>query len=253
MYTTASGVKTQFQRLGHGPTLVLLHGWGCDWQIWSPVISELSKEFRLIIPDLPAFGQSEAPPEPWVSEQYVDWLHNFLSAELGSDSFSIVGHSFGGKLAALLAATHPQVGVRKLILVDSSGLPIALSPIKVLQKNMLSLIPESVKGVVPARLKYQFLKMSGSATDHFQSTDQQRLIFKRIYQEDISRQLPKITLPTLIIWGAEDTDTPPAQAVRFQELIPGSDLVILDSAGHFPFIDQPQQCITLIKNFVTHG
>lgn len=253
MHTTAAGIETQFQRLGHGPTLVLLHGWGCDWQIWSPVITELSRNFRLIIPDLPAFGQSATPSKPWTTPDYVTWLHEFLSVELDADSFSIIGHSFGGKIAAMFAATQPKLGLRQLVLVDSSGLPTPLSPIKALQKSILGIIPDTLKDVIPLELKHKLLAATGSSTDHFQASEQQRLIFKRIYQEDITTQLTQITESTLIIWGANDVDTPLNQGYRFQELIPESQLLVFDESGHFPFIDQPQQFITSIRNFVNHG
>src|SRR5471030_121812 len=121
MWTTAQKIKTHYQQIGQGKSLVFLHGWGCDWQIWSPIITELSKIYELTLLDLPGFGQSENPPTTWNSTNY-SWLLKEIFKELQLEKSVLIGHSFGGKISSIFAAQFPQL-ITKLMLVDSAGLP----------------------------------------------------------------------------------------------------------------------------------
>ncbi|MBU0576233.1 alpha/beta fold hydrolase, partial [Patescibacteria group bacterium] len=80
MRTTAFSIDTFYQQIGNGPIIVLLHGWGHNWETWNNLIPFLSSDFQLLIPDLPAFGQSKSPsnPQKWNLEKYVLWLDKFL-------------------------------------------------------------------------------------------------------------------------------------------------------------------------------
>ncbi len=249
MFVQAHDVKTHYQTLGQGPIVVLLHGWGCDWQIWYPVIQELSQSFQLIIPDLPAFGQSAIPTQVWSSDEYGQWLQEFLQAVTHRQPFTLVGHSFGGKLAANYASQQLEPQPAHLILVDAAGLPDELSAQHQLQQRLLGLIPESFKKLIPHQLKTKALNQLQASTDHLNSTPAQRLILRQTIRENLLDELPHITVPTLIMWGEHDTDTPLAKGQQFAAQIPGANLVVYPT-GHFPFIDQPQPFMTDLKSFI---
>lgn len=246
-------VTSHYQLIGttstKKPTLVLLHGWGCDWQIWSPVIFELSKSYQLIIPDLPAFGQSSTPHEVWDSQTYADWLEKLLQKIIPSQKCILVGHSFGGKIAAIYASAHPAQ-VKNLILTAASGLPSPLTNQQKLQQRLAAMIPSSLKHAIPAALREKVLHTMGAATDHFHSTPPQQAILKKIVRENISQHLTKITAPTLLLWGDQDQDTPLSQGKEFARYINGSDLVVLPNTGHFAFIDQPKKFIEEMCAFI---
>lgn len=249
MWVTAHGVKTQYQRMGSGPVLVMLHGWGCDWQIWSPVMAALSESFELILPDLPAFGQSEAN-DAWETPDYADWLADFIAQTIKNKPFSLVGHSFGGKIAAIFAATHQSSHLQKLILVDASGMPAHISPLKQLQKIVLGVIPTQLKDRIPVPLKQTLLRITGSASDYFSSSPSQRQLFQRIYQQDIPTLVRKVSVPTLLLWGAQDQDTPLDHAKKFAAAIPNATLTVFEHSGHFPFVDQPTEFVASLQEFV---
>ncbi|HYD35363.1 MAG TPA: alpha/beta hydrolase [Vitreimonas sp.] len=245
MFATFNHVKTQYQVIGSGQPLVLLHGWGCDWQIWHPLITPLSAHFKLIIPDLPAFGQSSSPTETWQVSEYVLWLQEFIAHTTQNQNYHLMGHSFGGKMAAVHAASHPEK-LQKLILIGSSGLPDPLPKSRQMQKNILGLIPQSFKELIPRRWKLKLLTATGSATDHFYSNPQQRAILQKIVSENISNDLVKIQAETLLLWGKNDPETPWHQAHKFAQLIPHSKLITFDHSGHFPFLDESQRFITTL-------
>lgn len=247
------GVETHYQQIGKtGKKLVLLHGWGCTWEIWSPVISSLSEHFQLIIPDLPSFGKSAEPEIVWDTPQFVKWLENFLTHTVGSDSFSLVGHSFGGKIAAQYATQKPK-NLDRLILVDASGLPDALPTSKKLQEKVMGAIPSALKQLFPESLKTKLVTITGSSIDYRNASMYQRKILKTIFKEDLAAFLPFITTPTLILWGQDDLDTPIHQAKRFQQLIPHAQLIIFEQSHHFPFIDETDTFIQKVQSFLAQS
>lgn len=249
MRVTINQVETQFQRIGHGAPVVLLHGWGCDWQIWSPIIPQLTDEYQLFIPDLPAFGTSAAPKAVWSSQEYVKWLDAFLNKVVGDRPFSLIGHSFGGKIAALWAARQPA-NLLKLVLVDASGLPDPLPKVRQLQKRLLGVIPESLKQLIPRAWRKKALEATGSSTDYFNANAQQRAIFRAIIDEQIGAEIARIQTPTLIIWGVKDEDTPLHQGKAFAALIPQAKLSVFLASGHFPFIDETNHFIEKVSHFL---
>lgn len=249
MHISVHGVETNYQEMGQGKPLVLLHGWGCTWEIWYPVISDLSKKYRLIIPDLPAFGESKLHSEDWNTHHYAQWLDAFITKVVGTKKYVVVGHSFGGKIAAVYAATFQPEKLQHLVLVDISGLPSTLSAPKQIQEKIMRLIPTSLKQLIPHGFKERLLAQVG-ATDYSTATPQQRVIFKRIVKENIQNILPQISTPTTLIWGENDTDTPLSQGQTFARTLPEAQLITFPSVGHFPFIERPAAFVTQIEKIV---
>jgi len=251
MKTLIEGLETSYQKMGTGIPVLLLHGWGCDWQIWHPIISRFSDEFQLVIPDLPAFGESHVPSEVWSSREYLLWLESFIKEIIGSNQdFIMIGHSFGGKLAALYAAQKPASHLKKLVIVDASGLPDPLTNKQQLRQLLIKHLPSALKNMIPPHRRATWLKALGIASDHAVSHPQQRAILRRVIKENIANQIVKITTPTLLLWGEKDTDTPMHQARQFSKLISGSQLISMSGSGHFPFIDEPGQFMSYLQDFL---
>ncbi len=260
MQINCANILTHYQHLGHrGPMVVLLHGWGCTWDTFAPIIPELTREHQLIIPDLPAFGQSAYPGlnaagEAWSSQDYLIWLQDFLAQTVKGQSFILGGHSFGGKLAALLGAMQAQQPslsqLKGLILIDSAGLPDPLTPKEQLLYTLSGLVPSFIKGAIPAQFKRQVLAQAQVATDYQAATTAQQAILRKIVREDIRELLPQIAVPTLVCWGALDPTTPLHQGQAMAAEIPGAQLEIFDQSQHYPFVDQPAKFIGTVEAFV---
>ena len=232
--------STNYQSLSPSkkPILVFLHGWGCDWQIWARQIRPLSQHFHLLLPDLPAFGRSRITNQQiWSSQQYITWLRHFLQQTVNKQKFYLIGHSFGGKIAALYCAQQKSPQPEKLILVDAAGLPQSNKKQKIL-KTLTKMMPTSLKQHLGQNLKKRLLDLFGGSTDYLNSDQLQRRIFRQIVNEDIGEKLPKITVQTILIWGEEDRDTTLDRGRIMSKLIANSRLIIYKKAGHFPFIDQ---------------
>lgn len=220
----------------NGLTLVFLHGWQQDSRSFLLLVPFLHQYYRLFFLDLPGFGQSGKPPDSFTSFDFarviVDWLRKKKFKKI-----VLIGHSFGGKIAAIIASQNPHL-ISKLILISSSGLPYSPKLI-LLQKVM----PNSLLKKIPMRLKMIF------ASRDYKEAGLLLPIFKTVVKENIQSLLPEIKMPTLIIWGKNDREIPFKNVQAMQKLITKSKLAIVDG-DHFPFWQDPQKIAKIINEFI---
>ena len=94
-----NGIKTNYQTFGEGKPFLILHGWGSNSERWQPVAELIAeKGLKVIVPDMPGFGKSDALTAPWNMKNFTIWVDEFVK-QLNLDEFYLMGHSFGGALA----------------------------------------------------------------------------------------------------------------------------------------------------------
>lgn len=227
-------------------TIVFLHGWRADASVWMPLMRQLDDgHTRMVAPDLPGFGNSEPPVRPEGVAGYREIVAQLMD-RLSLHGAVVLGHSFGGSIAATLAAVRPEL-VSRLLLVDSAGIREETS-----EKRMKRTIAKTVRPffkpafMQPVRRKiYQAM----GAEDYVARPDLAEH-FRRIVAEDISSFFEQIQQPTLLIWGEDDEDTPLADGEQMHEAIGPSELVVLEGAGHFSFLDDPDEFLAQVKSFI---
>lgn len=217
------------------PVLVFLPGWGQDNRSFFPLVGNL-KDYRLCLVDLPGFGRSRPLDGDLTSNHYAQTIIAWLKKKKITKS-TLVGHSFGGKVAAIVAAQEPSL-FSSLVLIAPAGI----------KKNywwypLLKKLPD------PLKQFFSFL-WPFIASDDYRRAGENRQLFKSVVGEDLTAIFKKITLPTLIIWGTKDDQLPVSWARVIGNLIENSRVCLLEGAGHFPFWDQPQKVTELIKKFV---
>jgi pimeloyl-ACP methyl ester carboxylesterase len=170
-------------------------------------------------------------------------------------SVVLLGHSFGGAIAMKIASQRPEL-VKHLIIVDSSGIRperslganIWIGMVKL--GNMVLELPGLEKIRQKARKALYAvgpLKGSDYAVLH---EPKMKETFKNIITDDISDDATRIVCPTTLVWGSEDKDTPPWMGERFHALISQSELVVLQGAGHFSYLDHVEKFIDLVRGRV---
>lgn len=247
----AGKLNTYYQQIGKGPVLVLLHGWANTWEAWSPLIPALSERYTLIIPDLPSFGRSETPMGGgWSTQDYAEWLSVFLQATIGSKSFVLVGHSYGGKIGVYYTSRHMQPTPKQLVLIGSSGIMNTLTPSKKIVSNLTKAAPRFLKNLLPHTFVRWFYEKIVGETDYVHANTFQKLVLRKILVEDFTDDMKNINLPTLIIWGDNDTSSPTERAEVFHRQINDSTLKMVANTGHFPHHEQPQQILAALKEFI---
>ncbi|MDR1108295.1 MAG: alpha/beta hydrolase [Spirochaetaceae bacterium] len=222
--------------------MLFLHGWGADFSSFTPFLEALSPYYRVCALDLPGFGQSDEPPAAWAVDDYGDFVLDFM-ARRGIREVSLIAHSFGGRIAIKLAARKElPVTLKRIVLVNSAG----ILPKKTLRQRLRGVTYRGVKRIISAGgmqkrfpgLSDWWRKKHGSP-DYVNATPRMRECLVRAVTEDLTPCLPRISCPALLIWGAEDQETPLADGKRMEHLIPDAGLVILEKAGHYSFLDQP--------------
>jgi pimeloyl-ACP methyl ester carboxylesterase len=203
--------------------LLILHGWGSSAKNWAQVKDALEKKgYNVFLPDLPGFGESVLPTKPWSLDDYVDWLADFCEKNNLSQVF-LLGHSFGGAIAAKFALKHPEK-IKKLFLVASSGIRK-----KTLKKRLFKKFSFLFRRIlILKKVFYKFFIKS----DYQNTSGIIREIYLKIIAEDISGIFSQIKIPTVIIWGDKDKVTPFSDACFINQEIKNSKLEILPGIGH---------------------
>lgn len=216
-------------------TNIFLHGWGCDHKSFLFCEEYLKKDNMLFV-DFPPFGKSGAPVD-WTIFTYANMVIS-LCDNLGIKKFNLIGHSFGGRVAILVSVLC-KGQVPNLVLVDSAGLK-----------------PRRSLGYWLRVLRYKIRKRLGWDVSNFGSCDylaldcHMRKVFNNIVTMHLDEFLPYIKARTLIVFGKDDRVTPVYMAKKLRRKIKNSNLLLLDNAGHFSFVDKRVEFITSLKSFL---
>ncbi len=243
------GLRTRYLIRGSGPAVLVLHGWGASIEAVQPIVAGLAPVAAVHALDLPGFGQSEPPPRPWGVEDYQEFLAAFMDA-LGIERPTIVGHSNGGRIAIRMAATEPRRAAR-LVLVDSAGIRPKRTLRWYRRVGMAKLGKYAALwlGAPGERLRARIVGRVAS-TD-YAAAGEMRPTLVRLVNSDLREYLPRISVPTLLVWGADDTDTPPSDGRLMEQLIPDAGLVVLEGAGHYSYIDQAARFARIVTHFIS--
>lgn len=250
------------------PPVLLLHGLGASAHTWFTVAPELAGAgFTVYALDFPGFGDSEVPPAKVSVLELPRYVAAFLK-EARVERVSAVGNSMGGYVAWLLAADHPAL-VERLVLVDAAGLPLpdplppelrrlrpwylGLPGAELIGANLERLlaspgIDDLTREIARPYIEQVFAEPGQIPADIFevlhQSFKESRSVFLGRLDfptpaPNYARKLASLTAPTLVVWGARDALLPVTDAGRFAALIPAAQLVVYPQAGHVPHLEEP--------------
>ena len=220
---------------GKSRPIVLLHGWGVDSSIFENIVEMFSSKTFILI-DLPPFGKSDKDNYDWNIFTYAGMLMS-LCEHLKINTCDILAHSFGGRIALIVCSVKRSL-VHTCILVDSAG----MKP------------KHSIKYHLRV-LKYKMMKKKGKDVSMFGSRDyralssQQKKLFNQIVNEYLEEYAKTIQTKTMIVWGENDNETPLYMAARLKRLIKNSQLEVIKSAGHFPFIENKLEFYKIVNKF----
>ncbi len=236
--------------------IVLIHGLGASAERWEFVIPEFSKHYKVIVPDLIGFGHSDKPLADYTIDFFSDFLDKFLHT-LGIKRTHIIGSSIGGQIIAEYTSKNQNV-IENLVLVSPSGIMkhstpaldayvmAALYPNLEGAKNAFEMMVGSTR-VIKQKIIEDFVKRMKlpNAKMAFMST-----LLGMKNAGSITKSLKKISVPTLIIWGADDPVIPVKYADDFVSSIQGSRFYMMDNCGHTPYVDDPKRFSKLVIDFL---
>ncbi len=243
---SVEGQTARLVELGAGEPVVVLHGWAGRVESMGPVVSCLSAERRVLALDLPGFGESPAPAVAWGTSDYAEFVRRVVG-EAGVERADFVGHSFGAKTSLYLAATTPLVN--RLVLVGSSGLRTPPS-FKARVKRGASRAGRAAGRLGPPGRALRDAVYRRIASEDYRNAGPLRPTFVKVVNEDLASLLPKVAVPTLLVWGAKDDAVPLAHARRMEQAIPDAGLVVFEDAGHFAYLDEPDRFCRIVRHFL---
>lgn len=218
---------------GKSRPLLCLHGWGQSHRNLEQLATLLTCESDPILFDLPGFGKSQAPASAWSAADYAKRLIQYMD-EQEIRQTSILGHSFGGKIAMCAAINYPQ-RIHKLILLAPSGLLPKLSWKKKIRQMGIRLTAKAVKKIdqicQTTFFEDTFIPRFGSAD--YQSAKEMRAILVKSVNEDLFPLLHQIQCPTLLLWGEKDIDTPLEMGYRLHAAIPNAQIYTFPHHNHY--------------------
>ncbi|TSC86097.1 MAG: hydrolase [Parcubacteria group bacterium Gr01-1014_8] len=248
MKTIVQDLATQYEDEGSGRVVLMLHGWKDTLHTFDALSRELKHTYRVVRLDLPGFGQSEISIQPWNVSAYVNFVNEFIR-KLNLDVDTIIGHSLGGRIV-IKGVGSGILKPRRIILISAAGLAkqrgsrnSVLGGVAKIGKVLTVIPPLSIWRNQLRRKLYEKI-----GSDYF-TAGALKDTFVAVVREDLSAFAARISLPTLIIWGRNDTITPLEQGERINSLVAGSVLRVVDGATHFVQQEKPDRVSTLIKEF----
>lgn len=224
-------------------TILFLHGWTIATAPYQEFLHLLSQQYHVIAPDLPGFGKTSFPNSVPDYNGYVECIVSFLTA-LNLKKVHVVGHSGGGAVGIVLAATFPTL-VKSLVLIDSTGIPLGFLP-KVAIRRLID-FPAQI-----GRFKFEptMLFMKALISNWIFKTKNMFQASWIALEKDLRPLLPQIQCPTLIVWGDRDLFVPVKCAYEFSQGIPQSQLIMLEDEYHEWIFYHEQKCKNIVSSFI---
>jgi len=250
------GATFEYEQQGEGPDLVLLHSLLTDRRSFAAVVPALSRSRRVTVPSLPGFGRSS--PETGSIEARADRVADFLRGLAPGRPLDVLGNGYGGFIAVALAARHPGV-VRRLVLVDAGaafpeeGRAPFRSMAAAVRKDGIKAI---LDGAVRRIFSEEYLAAHPAAIAERKAVlleadpAQFAAACDALARVDLRDALQRISSPTLVVVGTRDAATPPALARELAAGIARAKLVELPGCGHCPPLEQPQELLRAIEPFL---
>lgn len=251
-----NGAVMHYERLGEsGRPLVLLHGWGCSSETMAPIMRDLSADHRVIAVDFPGHGKSPEPPEPWEVTEFA-LLTRALMEKEGFVGADVIAHSFGGRVTLYLAAEMPDTFSR-LMLTGCAGIPNRPSGklsartrvYKTLRKMADNSMTRAVFGDKVDEWREALIQEFGSA-DYRALTPSMRQTFNRVLAQDLTYCLDRIKVPTILVWGENDTATPIWMGEMMEQRMGDCALIRFEGGSHFAFVEQYARFIAIAREFL---
>lgn len=256
--------KIIYDVLGKGTTLIVfLHGWGGSSRLMLPLYKKLNQyddnNFTYLFIDLPPFGMSEEPINPWNLDDYVNLTKEIINEVDWIDEIYIISHSFGGRIAIKLASFPTSIISIEKKLIEKISLNLEF------KNKIKKLVLLASAGIKPrfslkTQIKlwqYKFYKKIGSKKiKNFGSTDYKILspimkkTFNNIIKEDLTGICEKIQSKTLIIFGNKDKETPLYMGKKLNKNILDSRLITIKNGDHFAYINHIDAIFPVIYNFI---
>ncbi|MGI9475873.1 MAG: alpha/beta fold hydrolase [Hyphomicrobiaceae bacterium] len=216
---------------------VWAHGWGQNRAALKPLAQSLFTIGTHDFIDFPGFGGSPKPATAWSTADYADCMARWIGKNGMGKPVVWVGHSFGCRVGLQLAARHPGV-IDRMLLVAGAGLPRQRSALQQAKLKGRIYGYKALKRLAPlAGVSQDDLRERFGSAD-YKAAGEMRDILIQVVNEDLSDVAARVTCPVDLVYGRNDTETPPDIGERLAQLIPGAQLAVLDGLDHYSVLGE---------------
>jgi len=239
--------KFKYIEEGEGEVLLLLHGLFGALSNWDEFINQFKNDYKVIIPLLPIY---DMPLKKAGIPGLVDFVSQFIEAKQLTD-ITLVGNSLGGHIG-LVYTLQNEAMVKRLVLTGSSGLFENSMGASFPKRGNFEFVKEKVEYTFydPKIATPELVNEVFNVTKSIPSCLRMVAIARSAQKHNISDQLYQIQKPTLLVWGLNDTITPPIVAHDFNRLIIGSQLSFIDKCCHAPMMERPEEFNEIVNSFL---
>jgi pimeloyl-ACP methyl ester carboxylesterase len=255
-----------------GPVLIMIHGFGASLETWRDIVPLMAPYCKLYLLDLKGFGKSSKPDDKCYSISDQARIVSAFIVQLGEREISLVGHSYGGAVSLMtyleLVSQPDSPTVKRMVLIDSPGYPqplpffITILRTPVLNRISMNFIPARLRAeLVLRRVIFDKSRITRELVDRYARyfnlpgcTNSFIALANQVIPPNpgiLSKRIPEISVPTLILWGAHDPTIERWQAERLNREIRGSRLTIFPKCGHIPQEECPDETAASILEFVS--
>lgn len=248
-----NGVNLYYELAGEGEhTLVLIHGNVASARWWDHVYAPLAEQYRVLRVDLRGCGQSEAPGEGNTVPQYSADVRALLH-DLGLSNVVVVGHSMGGAIAMDMAVNEPEL-LRAMVLLNSApaeGIvtPDERKPLIEMMINDRNLMKMALAAVVPTAATGDFFE--ALVDDAMVAAPTMVSNYTSLGEADYREKLKGLQIPTLILYGTQDSLITLEMMERTRDAIPNAELITFEGIGHSPNVEAPNLFLNNLLQFVS--
>jgi pimeloyl-ACP methyl ester carboxylesterase len=271
----ALDLDTFYLEAGSGPPVVLLHGLGATNASMLPTLADLSRDHRVLAPDLPGFGDSEKPVRQYDPDFFARWLVAFLDA-VGVPRAVLIGNSMGGRIAIeaglqaparvdRLALFAPSMAFKRfreattlvrLVAAELAAMPLVVPrPLVLAALRLLFARPERLRDAWYEAAADEFVRVFAAARGRmaFFSAARQIYLEEAHGEHGFWERLGGLAVPALFIWGEQDQLVPWRFAPHVEAVLPQARSVVLADCGHAPQFEHPDRTHRLVRDFLARS
>ncbi len=239
--------KFEYVEKGEGPVIILLHGLFGALSNFKDVMNHFSGKYKVVIPLMPIYT---LPVLNTNVKSLAKFINEFIEKQ-GYDKVNLLGNSLGGHVALVYMTLHPKK-VQSLILTGSSGLYENAMGGSFPRKGDMSYIREKVEVTFydPKHATDDLVKECFDLVNDKSKLIRILSLAKSAIRHNMQKDLPKMNVPSCLIWGKNDTITPPEVAEEFHDKLPDSELFWIDKCGHAAMMEQPKEFNSILEKWL---
>ncbi|MCY4021586.1 MAG: alpha/beta hydrolase [Chloroflexi bacterium] len=244
-----NGQEIRERVVGEGDPVLMIHGWGANLELLGPLAQNLEGfDYRLYMLDLPGFGGSAEPPAPYTIFDYAAFCIAYLDLHR-LEQVHYFGHSLGGRIGLILGSDYSD-RLKSMVLSNSAGIKSRQPMYSQLRLRLYRSVRKSLNrlgaAAIAQDLRQRYNKRYGSP-DFQAASGVMRKTLVNVIGQDLLPNAYRVNIPTVLIWGDADTETPLWMGEKLERAIPDAALIVHEGAGHYAYLDYARRTASIMN------